>query len=125
METEVAGTLDPAALERAIVEVLARNPGSTARQILGALPAIVRSGLTRRDVNSVLYRGSGSTFIRSEDEKPRWRLACSATPSMSLSSERAQRAPRRTIERPVPPTSVGSMEDAPAPKDIARILFED
>lgn len=105
MGTGVAGTSDPVALERAIVEVLARNPGSTAREILRALPATVRPGLARRDVNSVLYKGSGSTFVRSQDEKPRWRLVSSPAASP-------------------PPRSAGSSVDAPAPEDIARILFE-
>lgn len=119
-------TADRPGLTRRIVEVLGREPGSTARAILAGLPDEVRRGITRRDVNSVLYKGEGSTFIRSDEEKPRWRLAVgpaqsSPAPDRQVVRPRSQR--RGPGSPPLKPPSAS--EDAPEAQDIARILFDD
>jgi hypothetical protein len=99
--SESRGRVDPAepvdaeSLRIAVRRVLAEHPASTARQVLAALPDELMRRVVRRDVNSVLYRGAGKEFIRSDDVKPSWRL-------------------RDTI---------GGV--APDAGDIARILFED
>lgn len=90
-----ARPVDGESLRVAVRRVLADHPASTARQVLAALPDELRSHTVRRDVNSVLYRGEGEEFIRSDDDRPLWRLH----------------------------HDVGN--DAPEPQDIARILFED
>jgi hypothetical protein len=117
---------DRAELTRLIAEVVGREPGSTAREILAGLPDEVRRGITRREVNSVLYKGVGSTFIRSDDEKPRWRLAVGqAASSPAPAREPAKQSSRHL--RPVVETSTpkATAEDAPGARDIARILFDD
>jgi hypothetical protein len=116
---------DRSVLARSIVEVLRREPGSTAREILAALPDEVRHGITRRDVNSVLYKGAGSTFFRSEDVKPRWRLA--RAPDSGTSSEVGQRVRQPPLSRHLessPFASPPDSEDATAAQGIARILFD-
>ena len=119
-------TTDRPELTRRIVEVLGREPGSTAREILAGLPDEVRRGITRRDVNSVLYKGEGSTFIRSAEERPRWRLSVSPTAPSPAPARRSPKPPsrRRGPESP-PSTPPSSAEDAPEAQDIARILFDD
>jgi len=59
--------------ERDVVEVLERKGPLAARGIVAALRS-KHPEITRRDVNSILYRGSGSTFERSDDERPLWSL---------------------------------------------------
>jgi hypothetical protein len=117
---------DQAELTRRIVEVLRRAPGSTAREILAGLPDAVRRGIARRDVNSVLYRGAGSTFVRSDEEKPRWRLAAvpasSSRPATREQAKTSSRQSRPESPRSTPPAAA---EDAPEVQDIARILFDD
>lgn len=117
---------DRAELTRHIVEVLGREPGSTAREILAALPDAVRRGVVRRDVNSILYKGAGSTFIRSDEEKPRWRLAIAPAASSPPSARRSGRPPSRS-QREASPASrpPAAAEDAPEAQDIARLLFDD
>lgn len=90
-------------LVRAIEHVLARRPGSTAREVRAALPSAMRSGVTRRDVNSVLYKGASGRFVRSGDAKPRWSLRSG----------------------PSAPDGPAATPGAPETEDIARILFED
>lgn len=119
-------TADRPELTCRIVEVLGREPGSTAREVLAGLPDEVRRAITRSDVNSVLYKGAGSTFIRSHEEKPRWRLAIAPAQSSPVPVRRRSKPPsrRRGPESP-PSTPPSSAEDAPEAQDIARILFDD
>lgn len=117
---------DRAELARHIVEVLGREPGSTARDILAGLPAEVRRGVVRRDVNSVLYKGAGSTFIRSDEEKPRWRLAIAPAAASPPPARRSGKPPsHRRSESPPASRPPSAAEDAPEAQDIARLLFDD
>jgi len=119
-------TADQAELARRVVEVLRRAPGSTAREILAGLPEEVRRGIARRDVNSVLYKGAGSTFIRSDEEKPRWRLAVApAASSRSPARQQVKPSARRSRPESSTSTSAAAAEDAPEVRDIARLLFDD
>jgi hypothetical protein len=126
--------VDPEALLSAIRRVLARRPGSTAREILGLLPDDVKRRVARRDVNSVLYKGAGGTFIRSDEEKPRWRLAGTAGASPRPEGATGPSGPpsRRSAQKAVitessdpPRDAPAAAEDAPEVRDIARILFDD
>ena len=56
-----------------VVQVLERSGPLAAREIVTVLRSR-HPEITRRDVNSILYRGSGSTFERSDDERPIWSL---------------------------------------------------
>ncbi len=126
--------IEPEALLSAIRRVLVRRPGSTAREILGLLPDDVKRRVARRDVNSVLYKGAGGTFIRSDDEKPRWRLGGTAGASSRPEDATEQSGPpsrRRAQKAEITESSdprstpTAAAEDAPEVQDIARILFDD
>lgn len=126
--------IDLVELTRVIERLLAQGPGSTARDIVAALPDAVRGRVTRRDVNSVLYRGAGRAFIRSDDAKPRWRLGGASLEApahrTTHTTERGTKSGTRTSRRTNPSEAnpqapLAPSPDAPAPEDIARILFDD
>jgi len=123
---EPPDSLDPTVLHAAIVRVLTQSPGATARQVLAALPEDLKRRAARRDVNSVLYKGAGKEFIRSDDEKPRWRLrsAASSVDTVVAPTKRRTSARPPAAHTPVEPAASEHPSESPDVGDIARLLFE-
>lgn len=64
---------DDSDLVEMIVRILKERPGCVSREILRECQKQGLSGLTKTDINSVLYRGSRTgRFVRDEEQPPGW-----------------------------------------------------
>jgi superfamily II DNA or RNA helicase len=81
----------------AVMAALVAAPGSTARELVYELRRSGRAGVTKSEVNSLLYRG-GDTFAHDSATAKRWRVAAGG----SAGPHAQPRAPQVRTRRPDP-----------------------